>query len=95
MREAVALVSPPATLNAGTDTALTFVQSISDGVVQNNSAAAIGVEYDAVATAGSLQLAAGALLQIEEKVTVLHLLAATALTLNGTAPGGVVVKGFA
>jgi hypothetical protein len=92
---AVALSSPPANLTAGADTSLTFASEIHHLLIQNNGAVTVGVEFDATASAGSLQVAAGQTLLLDLPLTVLHCYSASAPAVNGTAAGNLVVKGWA
>lgn len=92
----VALASPPAQTSAGSATALAFAEPITHLVVQNNGAAALGIEWDgSTATAGSLQLAAGASLFLDCEADGLSLLTAAATNINGAAAANIVVKGAA
>lgn len=64
-------------------------------LVQNNTAAAINVDVDTAATAGSLVLAAGATLVLDVQMSALHLYsAAAAPNVNGSASGNIVVRGW-
>lgn len=92
----VALSSPPATLTAGADTPVTFSSQAKHVWVQNNSATAVGVEFDGVSSAGSLQIPGGmnAFARFDVPCTVVHLFSSTATALNGTAGANIVLKGW-
>lgn len=89
----VSLVSPPAQTNAGSDTALTFTQTVAQVTIQNNTNAVVYVAFDATASAGSYALAAGSTLVEAKYCKVVHLYTAAAQNVNGTSSGGIVVLG--
>lgn len=92
---AIPLTSPPAQTNAGSDTPLTWAQPVRHLFVQNNTAAAVMVEQDAAASAGSTVVATGQLLVLDVPCAVLHLFTAAAQNINGTAAANIVVRGWA
>lgn len=89
----VALTSPPATTNAGSDTALTFSSQINNVIVENNTSANVYVAFDTAATLGSIALVPGMYYEKPKKVTVLHLYTVAAQNINGSAVGAIVVLG--
>lgn len=89
---AIALSSPPANTNAGSDTTLTFVQTVHHWRIQNNTAAICYVETDATASTASIQIAAGASLRDDIACTTLHLYTAGAQPIN--AASGIVIRGW-
>lgn len=89
----VSLVSPPAQTNAGSDTALTFAETVTTVTIQNNTAGSINVAFNATASAGSLLIPAAATLVEEKQCTVLHLYTASAQNINGTSANNIVVLG--
>lgn len=91
---AVALSTPPAATNAGADTPLTFSQPVHHLLIQNNTAAVVYWELDAVAGVGSAQLAAGATLFLDNTAAALHLYTAAAQNINGTTATNIVVRGW-
>jgi hypothetical protein len=92
---AIPLASPPAQTNAGSDTPLTWAQPVRHMLVQNNTAASVMVEQDAAASLGATVVAAGQLLVLDVPCAILHLYTAAAQNINGTAGGGIVVRGWA
>lgn len=92
----VALSSPPTTLTAGADTALTFATQARHLTVQNKSTSDVYIEFDATASLGSLVIPGGAnaLASFDLPCTVLHAYCAAALNVNGTAGANLVVKGW-
>lgn len=89
----IALSSPPAQTNAGSDTPLTFSQQVNRVIIQNNTSANANYAFDMVASAGSLVLVPGAMLVYPKKCTVPHLYTAAAQNINGTSAGNIVVLG--
>lgn len=89
----VALVSPQASTNAGSETVYTFAQEVNSINLQNNSGAALNYAFDSTVTAGSLVLADGQELIYSKKITEVHLLTPGAETVNGSAAGGIVLLG--
>ncbi|SRR5712692_921913 len=89
----IALTSPPATTNAGSDTALTFAQEVNNVAIQNATSANVYYAFDVAASLGSLFLVPGAFLSYPKKCTVLHLYTAAAQPINGTSAGNIVVLG--
>lgn len=89
----VALTSPPAQTNAGSDTTLTFGSQVNTILIQNNSTSTINFAFDTAASAGSLALAAGQIFIYSKKVTTVHLYTANAANVNGTSSGNIVVLG--
>lgn len=85
--------SPPATTNAGSDTAYTFSAQVSRVIIQNNTSVNINYAFDATANAGSLLLVPGAMLVYPKKCTVLHLYTASAQNINGSSSNNIVVLG--
>ncbi len=63
-------------------------------MLQNNTAAAVTYDIDAVTTAGSLQLAAGATIILDITMTTLHLRTAATQNVNGAAAANIVVRGW-
>lgn len=91
----VALASgAPAATNVGADTSVPFSVPVAHWTIQNNTAASVGVELDAAASAGSLQIAAGQSLTSEVPVSTLHLFTAAAQNINGTAGSNIVIRGW-
>src|SRR6266700_323788 len=89
----IALTSPPATTNAGTDTPLTFSSQVQRVIIQNNTSANLNYAFDVAATLGSLVLVPGSTLIYPKKVTVVHILTAAAKNINGATAGNIVVLG--
>lgn len=89
----VALSSPPANTNAGSDTTLTFASKVGHWLIQNNSSASCYVELDATASTGSTALAPGSTWRDDIPVTSPHVYTAAATPLN--AINGIIVKGWA
>jgi hypothetical protein len=89
----VALSSPPAQTNAGTETVLTFSQQVNNVIIYNGTSATINYALDEAVTAGSLVLAPGYQLDKAKQVTTVHLLTASAQNVNGSSAGNIVVKG--
>ena len=89
----VALSSPPAQTNAGSETILTFSQQVNNAVIQNNTSANVNYAFDATASAGSLVLVPNATLIYPKQITTVHLYTAGAQNINGTSSGNIVVLG--
>lgn len=89
----IALSSPPAQTNAGTETILTFSQQVNKVTIYNATSANLNYALDETVTAGSLVLAPGYQLDQYKKVTAVHILTAAAQNINGSTAGNVVVKG--
>jgi hypothetical protein len=89
----VSLASPPSATNAGSDTALTFAEIVTQVTVQNNTASIVNIAFDATASAGSFAIPAGATLVEEKQCSVLHLYTASAQNINGTSANNIVVLG--
>ena len=88
----VALTSPPAQTNAGSDTTLTFSSKANHFLIQNNTAANCYVALDTAASTSSLLLVPGALWRDDIPVTSPHLYTAAAQNINGAT--GIVVLGW-
>lgn len=92
----VALSSPPATLNAGSATLLTFATPVRHVEVQNNSSVSIGVEFDGTtATAGSFQVGPGQTYEADVSTSQVSFLSSLATNLNGSSANNVVLRGRA
>lgn len=92
----VALSSPPSATNAGSDTALPFASAVRHLLIQNNTSAAVYCDCDVAATQGSFEIYPnGQTALLDVPCAVLHLYTAAAQTINGSAAGGIVVKGWA
>ena len=89
----VALSSPPAQTNAGTETVLTFSQQVNNVSIYNGTSSNINYAFNETVTAGSLVLAPGYQLDKSKQVTTVHLLTASAQNINGSSAGNIVVKG--
>ncbi|SRR6266849_250039 len=89
----IALTSPPAQTNAGSDTTLTFSQQVNRVIIQNNTSANAYYAFDTAASLGSLLLVPGAFLVYPKKVTSPHLYTVAAQPINGTSAGNIVVLG--
>ncbi len=90
----VNLATAPTALTISTDTIYIFGYKVRHLLVQNNSGTAVGVGLDAIATAGSLQVAAGATLALDVPVTSVHLFSAAATAVNGTSAANIVLMGW-
>lgn len=88
----VALSSPAANTNAGSDTPLPFAQRVHHFLIQNNTSAICYVELDTPASPASIQIAAGASWRDDIAVTSLHLYTAAAQPIN--AASGIVIRGW-
>lgn len=88
----VALSSPPAQTNAGSDTTLTFSSKVNHFLVQNNTGAVLYMDFDTAASTSSIQLATGLMWKDDIPVTAIHVYTAAAQNVNGAS--GVVVKGW-
>ena len=103
---AVALQGPPATLTASADTTLTWATTSGEAYsvrrvfVQNKSgnngvtAVPMYVAFDATASAGSVRIDAGAWLSFDVPNNALHVYCTSALAVNGSSDGNVVVLGW-
>src|SRR4051812_46346404 len=80
----VALVTPPANLLASNDTIFTFASQVRVIQIQNRSATAVGIEWDAAATAGSYQIDPGQTQILPFSVTALHMYSVAATPVNGS-----------
>lgn len=89
----VSLVSPPTQTNAGSDTSLTFSETVTQVTIQNNTAGGINIAFDSTASAGSFLVPAGATLVEEKTCSVLHIFTASAQNINGTSANNIVVLG--
>ena len=89
----VALTSPPSATNAGSDTALTFAQQVSQVTIQNNCGANVNYNFDAAASPGTFLLPTGQTVVWPKKVTSPHLYTAGAQNLNGSSSGNIIVTG--
>ena len=89
----VALVSPPAQTNAGSETTLTFAETVTQVTVQNNTSSVVNVAFDSAASAGSFTVPAGATLIAEKQCSALHVYTAAAQNVNGTSANNIVVLG--
>jgi hypothetical protein len=89
----VSASSPPSQTNAGSDTPYAFSSQVSRIILMNNTSANVYFAFDSTASAGSLVLMPGSLLVYPKKCTVLHLYTASAVNINGTSAGNVVVLG--
>jgi hypothetical protein len=91
----VALTTPAAALTASSDTSFTWPSQVKHWIVQNNSATAVGIELDAAATAGSLQVAPnGGTIAMDIPVTVMHMYSTAATNVNGSTGANIVLKGW-
>lgn len=88
----VALSSPSAQTNAGSDTPLTFASQVKHWLVQNNTSATAYIELDATASTSSMALAPSTVWRDDIPVTVIHVYTAAAQNVNGAT--GIVVKGW-
>jgi hypothetical protein len=91
---AVALTTPPATTNAGADTALTFSSQVHHWLLQNNTSAVLTFDLDVAATAGAISLAPNATFFSDVPVTALHVYTAAAQNVNGSTVANVVLRGW-
>lgn len=89
------LQSPPATTNAGSDTALTWTTQVNHYRVQNNTSANLNIREDSASSPGSLLLVPGAIYREDKPVTTIHLFTAAAQNINGTVAANIVVEGWA
>jgi hypothetical protein len=87
----IALVSPPANTNAGSDTPLTFSQQVSRVIFQNNYSATIYFDFDQTSSTASFQLLPGTLISYPKKCTSPHVYTTAAVPLN--AANGLIVRG--
>jgi hypothetical protein len=100
----VLITTPPATLSAAADTVLTWATTAGEAYsvrriyIENNSdggtPATVYGRFDAVANPGGFKIRPGEWRSFDVPCNVLHLYCASALTLNGTTDGGVVVLGW-
>lgn len=80
--------SAPSATNLGTDTLVPFAQPVEHLLIQNNTAAAVWINFDAAAAVGALVLlAAGTMLVITVPCKTLHVFTAAAQQINSTATG--------
>lgn len=93
----VALDTPPATLTAGANTALTFASTVYVVTVENNSGEDKNVAFPSPATAGSGKVLDGEVREftIAAGTTSMGIYGASASPLNGSAAGNVIVEGRA
>ena len=89
----VALTSPAAQTNAGSDTLYTFSSQVNTVILQNNTGANLNYAFDVAATVGSLLLPTGQTLIYSKKVTVVHLFTAAATNVNGSSASNIVLLG--
>jgi len=87
----IALTSPPANTNAGSDTVLTFSSQVSRVIVQNNTSATFYLDFDQVASTASFAILPGTLLVYPKKCTSPHLYTTVATPLN--AASGILLRG--
>jgi hypothetical protein len=88
----VALSSPSANTNAGTDTVLTFSSQANHFLIQNNTSANVYIELDTAASTASVLLLPGATWRDDIQVTAIHVYTAAVQPVN--AANGIVVKGW-
>ncbi len=93
----VALTTPPATLTAGANTALTFASTVYVVTVENNSGEDKNVAIPSPATAGSGKVLDGEIREfsVPAGATTVGVYGASASPLNGTAASNVLVTGMA
>lgn len=92
----IALSSPPANLTGGSDTALTFVETVNHVLLQNNSNTAFNLNFDAAASAGTFLIPANSPpIAFDFLCTAVHILCSASLAVNGSTGGNVVVQGRA
>jgi hypothetical protein len=92
----VALSLPPATLNAGADTALTFASQVTVVTLANNTGEDKRVEFDAAASGASPHvLADGEAREYVVACTAVHVYGASASPVNGSATNNLIVQGRA
>lgn len=91
----VALVGGAGIVLSAGDNALAFASAVNWFELQNNTSAPLRIEYDAGATAGSFLIPAGATYSQYILFTTLHIFAIGAAVVNGSAAGGIVLKGRA
>ena len=89
----VALASPPAQTNAGSQTTLTFAETVTQITVQNNTSSVVNVAFDSAASAGSFAVPAGATLIAEKQCKALHVFTAAAQNVNGASASNIVILG--
>lgn len=82
-----------ATCNASADNIITFSEQVRKVQLCNLSATAIPYEHDAVATAASPALPAGASIYVDVHTTSLHVFPGSALPIN--AASGLIIRGYA
>ncbi len=87
------VAAPQTALAATTDTPVAFAQRARSYLIQNNTAGPIYRALDTPAGPGSLAIAAGTTFAEAATVSVLHLYAPGATTVNGATAGGIVVEG--
>lgn len=90
----VALDSPPAETNAGTNTALSLASTAYSLLIQNNSPNDLNVEFGGTATSGSLVIKSGTALFWNEPITSFGILTTNATNINGSSSGNIVIKAF-
>jgi len=89
----IPLVNPPASTNAGSDTILTLVSEARQGIIQNNTAAVVNLNFDAPASPGTISIAIGATYAFNDvSCLTIHLYTAGAQTINGNSAGNIVVE---
>lgn len=92
----VALTGGDAIQLAGGDNALPFVSHVGHLFLQNNATAAINIEFDKGATAGSIVVAAsGGVFKEDVEVDTLHIYVATGTPLvNASTAADIVIKAW-
>lgn len=90
------LVAPattnPSATGVATDVSFSWQGTANRLLIQNQSAAAVFLDFEQAASPASISLAAGATLAINMAVSVLHLYAAANTPINAT--GGVIIRAW-
>jgi hypothetical protein len=89
----IALSTPAAQTNNGSDTTYTFSSQVNTVIIQNNTTVNVNYAFDVAASAGSLLLLPGQLLVYSKKITAVHLFTAAAQNVNGTSAANIVLLG--
>jgi hypothetical protein len=89
----IELREPPTQTNAGAETVLTFPEEVHHVTIYNGTSVNINYAFNETCTAGSFVLAPGYQLDKDKSVTTVHLLTASAVNVNGSSAGNIVVKG--
>ena len=91
----VPLLNPPGTTSANVDIGFYFAAVAGHVLIQNNSASAINVDTDQVASPGSILLAAsGGVLVVDAEVREVHIYATAVVPVNGIVGSNIVIRGW-